>query len=69
MRAIKGTSTLTQSTFRPCSMGKQAYLRKGIGIPSNPGEAPALNFLKWDPTIPSKTAVLGVFKQSGGIKL
>eukprot|EP00983_Pelagomonas_calceolata_P007070 230226-Pelagomonas_calceolata.AAC.1 len=38
-------------------MGKQAYLRKGVGIPYNPGEAPAFNYLMWDPTIPSKTVV------------
>eukprot|EP00983_Pelagomonas_calceolata_P037293 1136274-Pelagomonas_calceolata.AAC.2 len=48
-------------------MGRQDYSGKGIGIPSKPGEASALNFLKWDPTITSKTAgtVLEISKQSG----
>eukprot|EP00983_Pelagomonas_calceolata_P023733 747291-Pelagomonas_calceolata.AAC.1 len=40
-------------------MGRQAYKRKGIKISSKPGEASALNFLRWDPTNTTKIAVLG----------
>eukprot|EP00983_Pelagomonas_calceolata_P025216 792341-Pelagomonas_calceolata.AAC.1 len=47
-------------------MGKQACLRKGIGIPSNPGEAPASYFLMWDPTIPSKRPTLLLLLPMGG---
>eukprot|EP00983_Pelagomonas_calceolata_P053972 1143513-Pelagomonas_calceolata.AAC.1 len=40
-------------------------LKEGVGVPSKPGEASALNFLKWDLTITYKIAALGTSKQSG----
>ena len=59
-RAIKGTSTFTCLNLPPHLTGKHACLMKGMGIASNPEEAPALNFWNWQQTTPSNTDKSGI---------